>query len=216
MNKEKLREIQAQLPDHVTLIIVSKLHSKEEIDEAYACGCRIFGENKVQELKSKYDPTYEWHMIGHLQRNKVKDVVPLVSMIQSLDSIALAKEIEKQCAKLDKVMPVLIEVNVAQEKSKSGIAYEDCVAFVEACRTFPHLEVQGLMCIGPNCDDEARIATCFQKMQTLFQTLQQCYGAENIRHLSMGMSDDYPIAIQHGSTMVRLGSIIMGERDYAK
>lgn len=105
MDQQKTMEILSSLPDDVTLVTVSKHHSKQEIDEAYRCGCRIFGENKVQELKEKYDPNYEWHMIGHLQRNKVKDVVDLVSMIQSVDSFPLMQEIEKQCAKRDIVMP---------------------------------------------------------------------------------------------------------------
>lgn len=214
MDVEKLQEIQRQLPADVTLVTVSKLHEKAEIDEAYRYGCRIFAENKVQELKQKYDPSYEWHMIGHLQRNKVKDVVPLVSMIQSLDRISLAEEIEKQCAKIEKVMPVLIEVNIAEEDTKSGMAYADVPSFIEVCRQYPHIEVQGLMCIGPHCKDEVRIADCFTQMKTLFTSLQKRYGKDQFRYLSMGMSDDYELAIQCGSTMIRLGSIIMGERNY--
>lgn len=214
MNKANCLNIQKELPKHVTLVTVSKQHTKAEIEEAYACGCRIFGENKVQELKSKYDPSYTWHMIGHLQRNKVKEVVGMVAMIQSLDSLALAKEIEKQCAKLNKVMPVLVEVNVAQESTKTGIPYEESEAFVKACQQFPHVSVQGLMCIGPHCEEEAVIKTAFESMHELFIKLQSQYGKEQFRYLSMGMSSDYRIAIACGSTMVRLGSILMGERDH--
>lgn len=216
MNKEKLQEITASLPQHVTLITVSKMHSKQEIDEAYQCGCHIFAENKVQELKAKYDPAYEWHMIGHLQRNKVKDVVGLVSMIQSVDSLPLAKEIEKQCAKREICMPILIEVNISQEVNKYGIALAEVDSFVEQCLLLPHIDVQGLMCVGPLVDDNEKIAACFQQMQQCFLSLQQKYGSDRIRYLSMGMSDDYKLALQYGSNMIRLGSIIMGKRNYAQ
>lgn len=216
MDKKKLEAIQKELPDDVTLIAVSKTHSKEEIDEAHALGCTIFGENKVQELKEKYDPNYHWHMIGHLQRNKVKDVVSLVDMIQSVDSLRLAEEIEKQCAKIDKIMPVLIEVNISREANKTGIYMEECPAFVKQCLQLPHLDVQGLMCVGPLNDDERVIAECFEKMNVLFKKLQSEYGTDHMRYLSMGMSDDYPIALRHGANMIRLGTIIFGKRNYAK
>lgn len=214
MDKKKLQEIQESLPEHVQLIAVSKMHTKEEIDEAYTCGCRIFGENKVQELKDKYDERYHWHMIGHLQRNKVKDVVPLVDMIQSLDSLRLAEEIEKQAAKIDKVMPVLVEVNISREINKTGVLFEECVSFVKQCQNYPHIDVQGLMCVGPLCDDEEAIEECFERMNVLFHKLQAEYGSDKIRHLSMGMSDDYQLAIKHGSTMIRLGTVIFGKRNY--
>lgn len=214
MDKKKLQQIQQSIPEDITLVAVSKMHTKEEIDEAYACGCRIFGENKVQELKEKYDDRYVWHMIGHLQRNKVKDVVPLVDMIQSLDSFRLAQEIEKQCAKINKRMPVLIEVNISREANKTGIYMEECPAFVKQCMQFEHLDVQGLMCVGPLSDDTQRIEECFAKMQTLFHKLQNEFGNEQIRYLSMGMSDDYPLALKHGSNMIRLGTVIFGKRNY--
>lgn len=216
MDKKKLSAIQRDLPKDVVLIAVSKTHTKEEIDEAYANGCRIFGENKVQEIKEKYDPNYHWHMIGHLQRNKVKDVVPLVDMIQSLDSLRLAEEIEKQCAKIEKVMPVLVEVNIAREANKTGILLEECLSFVKQCMSFPHLDVQGLMCVGPMNGTTADIEACFEKMQVLYHTLQNEYGAERIRYLSMGMSQDYALALKHGSNMIRLGTIIFGQRNYNK
>lgn len=125
------------IPAQVTLIAVSKTRSIEEIHEMAKLGISTFGENRVQELKQKYDPAYHWHMIGHLQRNKVKDVVPLADMIQSLDSLPLAEEIEKQCAKIDKVMDVLIEVNSSKEASKSGVAPEEALSFLAACMSFP-------------------------------------------------------------------------------
>ncbi|MCI8541441.1 MAG: YggS family pyridoxal phosphate-dependent enzyme [Erysipelotrichaceae bacterium] len=212
MNQAKIQAILHALPKDVTLITVTKQHTKQEIDEAYRCGCRIFGENKVQELCEKYDPRYEWHMIGHLQRNKVKAVVDRVSMIQSLDSYALALEIEKQCAKRDRIMPVLIEVNIAKEERKSGIAAEALMDFVKQCDKLSHVDVQGLMCIGAHVADREVIAANFAQMHTYFLQLQKIYGTEKIRYLSMGMSDDYEIALAHGSNMIRLGSILMGNR----
>ncbi|MCI9312421.1 MAG: YggS family pyridoxal phosphate-dependent enzyme [Erysipelotrichaceae bacterium] len=212
MNQAKIQAILHALPKDVALITVTKQHTKQEIDEAYRCGCRIFGENKVQELCEKYDPRYEWHMIGHLQRNKVKAVVDRVSMIQSLDSYALALEIEKQCAKRDRIMPVLIEVNIAKEERKSGIAAEVLMDFVKQCDKLSHVDVQGLMCIGAHVADREVIAANFAQMHTYFLQLQKIYGTEKIRYLSMGMSDDYEIALAHGSNMIRLGSILMGNR----
>ena len=195
-----------------TLVAVSKTRTKEEIEEAYNCGCRIFGENRVQELKDKYDSRYEWHLIGHLQRNKVKDVVPLVSMIESLDSLRLAQEIEKECSKINKIMPVLVEVNISREENKTGIYFEECLSFVKNCMKFEHLDIQGLMCVGPLTDDEEHIHECFEKMRVLFQRLQTEYGKDKIKYLSMGMSQDYPIALEHGSNLVRIGSLIFGKR----
>ncbi len=216
MDQAKVQAMLATLPENVTLVTVSKMHAKAEIDEAYRCGCRIFGENRVQELCEKYDPRYVWHMIGHLQRNKVKDVVERVAMIQSLDSLALAKEIEKQCAKRDKIMPVLVEVNISRETAKSGILLAEVFDFIRACQVFAHVDVQGLMCVGPHVEEEALIAACFAQMHDCFLALQQEYGVDQIRYLSMGMSGDYHIALAHGANMIRLGSILMGERAYAK
>ena len=214
MNHEKLKEIQETLPAHVTLVAVSKTRTKEEIDEAYAAGCTVFGENKVQEIVRKHDPRYHWHMIGHLQRNKVRQVLPLVDMIQSLDSLSLAKEIEKQAAKIDKKMAVLVEVNISQETNKSGITAEETMDFIDICRReFPHIEVQGLMCVGPNTDDTKRIEACFEQMHQLYMQAQERFG-NSIRWLSMGMSADWKLAVQHGSNMVRIGSDIFGPRQY--
>ena len=148
MDKKKLAKVQKDIENKATLVAVSKTRTKEEIEEAYNCGCRIFGENRVQELKDKYDSRYEWHLIGHLQRNKVKDVVPLVSMIESLDSLRLAQEIEKECSKINKIMPVLVEVNISREENKTGIYFEECLSFVKNCMKFEHLDIQGLMSVS--------------------------------------------------------------------
>ena len=216
MNIDVLQKIKASLPSHVTLIAVSKTRTSAEIDEAYQNGCTVFGENKVQEIKAKYNPNYEWHMIGHLQRNKVKDVVPLASMIQSLDSTRLADEIEKHCAKINKVMPVLIEVNISQEINKSGIKVDELSSFIEKVLTYPHIQLQGLMCVGPLEGDDSDTERCFQQMKQLFDQCKETYGEQYFKYLSMGMSDDYQIAIKHGSNMIRLGTIIFGKRDYSK
>ena len=212
MDKKKLAKVQKDIENKATLVAVSKTRTKEEIEEAYHCGCKIFGENRVQELKDKYDSRYEWHLIGHLQRNKVKDVVPLVSMIESLDSLRLAQEIEKECSKINKIMPVLVEVNISREENKTGIYFEECLSFVKNCMKFEHLDIQGLMCVGPLTDDEEQIHECFEKMRVLFQRLQTEYGKDKIKYLSMGMSQDYPIALEHGSNLVRIGSLIFGKR----
>lgn len=212
MDKKKLAKVQKDIENKATLVAVSKTRTKEEIEETYNCGCRIFGENRVQELKDKYDSRYEWHLIGHLQRNKVKDVVPLVSMIESLDSLRLAQEIEKECSKINKIMPVLVEVNISREENKTGIYFEECLSFVKNCMKFEHLDIQGLMCVGPLTDDEEHIHECFEKMRVLFQRLQTEYGKDKIKYLSMGMSQDYPIALEHGSNLVRIGSLIFGKR----
>lgn len=214
MDQQQIQTILKSLPHDVTLVTVSKHHSKQEIDEAYKYGCRIFGENKVQELKEKYDSNYEWHMIGHLQRNKVKDVVELVSMIQSVDSLPLLQEIEKQCCKRDICMPILIEVNISKEVNKFGISLSELDDFVKQCFSFPHIKLQGLMCVGPLTEDQKIIADCFEKMQKCFLSLRAQYGDEVFRYLSMGMSDDYELALRYGSNMVRLGSILMGKRNY--
>ena len=199
------------IPAQVTLIAVSKTRSIEEIHEMAKLGISTFGENRVQELKQKYDPAYHWHMIGHLQRNKVKDVVPLADMIQSLDSLPRAEENEKQCAKIDKVMDVLIEVNSSKEASKSGVAPEEALSFLAVCMSFPHLRVRGLMTIGPNIDDQEQIKACFTSVYQLYQEAQARW--PQIDTLSMGMSGDYEIAIACGANMIRLGTILFGERN---
>ena len=205
--------------DEITLIAVSKTKPVSLLEEAYGAGVRNFGENKVQEMCEKYEvmeKDIRWHMIGHLQRNKVKDVVPLASMIQSLDSTRLADEIEKQCAKINKVMPVLIEVNISQEINKSGISTEELDSFIQYCLQKEHLDVQGLMCVGPLEGDDSDTERCFQQMKQLFDQCKETYGENHFQYLSMGMSDDYEIAIKHGSNMIRLGTIIFGKRDYSK
>lgn len=219
MDKKKLQEIQKNLPDNVTLIAVSKTHTKEEIDEAFACGCRVFGENKVQEIADKYDQMpsdVKWHMIGHLQRNKVKYIIDKVAMIHSVDSLRLAETIEKEAAKKDICMPILIEVNVAEEESKFGLKVEEVLPLIEEISSYSHIQVKGLMTIAPFVANPEENRDVFRKLKKLSVDI----AAKNINNinmsvLSMGMTNDYQVAVEEGSTMVRVGTGIFGERDYS-
>lgn len=215
MEKDNLIKILEELPKNVTLVAVSKTYPKKDIDEVHKYGVSIFGENHVQEIEEKYDPSYSWHMIGHLQRNKVKNVVPLASMIESLDSIRLAKEINKECAKIQKIMPCLVEINISREENKTGILIEECEDFIKECQELKNIDIQGLMCVGPLLEKE-RTDECFHEVKLLFDKLQCIYGSEKIRYLSMGMSSDYKIALKNGANIIRIGSLIFGKRNYQK
>ena len=220
MDKKKLQEIQKHLPDHVTLIAVSKTHTKEEIDEAYACGCRVFGENKVQELKEKYDlmpKDINWHMIGHLQRNKIKYVVDRACMIHSIDSIRLAQAVEEEAAKREKVIPVLLEINIAREESKFGFLEEEVYDALEIISKLPHLRIEGLMTIAPFVENAEENRVHFKNLRKLSVDIKQ-KNIDNVNmcNLSMGMTGDYEIAIEEGATFVRVGTGIFGERNYIK
>ena len=200
--------------EQARLCVVSKKRSKEEIMSYYDAGERIFGENHAQELLGKIDlpADIQWQFIGHLQRNKVKSIVPYVSCIQSLDSLELAKEIDKQCAKLNKTMDVLCEFHMADEDgNKSGHDPADADAFVRSCMQFAHLNVCGIMAMGPHTNDTERIREGFLKTHALYVHLQSLYGASQIHTLSMGMSSDYEIALACGSNMVRVGTYLFKE-----
>lgn len=200
--------------ERARLCVVSKKRSKQEIMSYYDAGERIFGENHAQELLGKIDlpADIQWQFIGHLQRNKVKSIVPYVSCIQSLDSLELAKEIDKQCAKLNKKMDVLCEFHMADEdENKSGHDPADADAFVKSCMQFAHLNVCGIMAMGPHTNDTERIRDVFMKTHALYVHLQSLYGASQIHTLSMGMSSDYEIALACGSNMVRVGTYLFKE-----
>ena len=204
--------------DEVTLIAVSKTKPVEILEEAYALGVRVFGENKVQELVDKHEqlPTdIHWHMIGHLQRNKVKYIIDKVDFIHSLESLRLAETIEKEAAKHNLIIPVLIEVNVAGEESKFGLTPEEVPAFVEEISKFPHLKVMGLMTIAPFVENPEENRPVFKALKKLSVDI----ASKNIDNvsmnvLSMGMTNDYQVAIEEGATMVRVGTGIFGERNY--
>ena len=206
-------------PEEVTLIAVSKTKPVELLREAYDCGCRDFGENKVQELLDKYEvmpKDIRWHMIGHLQRNKVKYIIDKVDLIHSVDSIRLAETIEKEAAKHNITVNILIEVNVAGEESKFGLAPEDVPEFVLEVAKFRHIRVMGLMTIAPFVEDSEENRRIFQLLRKLSVDIE-AKNVDNItmRILSMGMTNDYTVAVEEGATMVRVGTGIFGARDYA-
>lgn len=197
---------------NVDLCIVSKKQSKENILEYYNLGYKIFGENKVQELLEKIDiaDDIKWHFIGHLQSNKVKYIVEFVSLIHSVDSIKLVKEINYRCNKINKIMDILIQFNISNEKTKFGLKIDDAYEFIQNCQKFTNINVKGIMLMGPNCGDENKIRETFKTGYKLFESLKQKFPSISI--LSMGMSNDYKIAIEEGSTMVRIGSLLFNEK----
>ena len=206
-------------PNEVTLIAVSKTKPVEMLKEAYDAGARVFGENKVQEIVDKYDQMpadVQWHMIGHLQRNKVKYIVDKVAMIHSVDSLRLAETIEKEAEKKNVVVPILIEVNVAKEESKFGLKPEEVLPFIEQIVGFSHIQVKGLMTIAPYVENAEENREIFRELKKLSVDI----AAKNINNvtmsvLSMGMTGDYMVAVQEGATMVRVGTGIFGARNYA-
>lgn len=195
------------------LIIVSKKRSKEEIMTYYNLNERCFGENRADELLTKIDlpKDIQWHFIGHLQRNKVASVLPYLDCIESVDSLDLVKELEKEACKIDKTISILIQFNYAQEDTKSGLSKDDAIPFIEECLKYPHVKVKGTMCMGPHTEELSQIEAVFKEAQDHFLQLQKYFGKEIIHECSMGMSHDYPIALQYGSTIVRLGTILFEE-----
>lgn len=207
-------------PEEVTLVAVSKTKPVELLQEAYDADARVFGENKVQEIMDKFDKLPEdiqWHMIGHLQRNKVKYIVDKVSMIHSVDSFRLAETIEQEAAKHQVCVPVLIEVNVAEEESKFGVKVDGVLPLLEKISQLHHLRVQGLMTIAPYVDNPEDNREIFRQLKKLSVDI----ATKNINNitmsvLSMGMTGDYEVAVQEGATMVRVGTGIFGEREYLR
>lgn len=203
----------------IALIDVSKTKPVEDIRACYDAGERDFGENKVQEIMDKYDKLPDdirWHMIGHLQTNKVKYIADKVYMIHSVDSERLAGEISKQAVKVGRVIPVLVEVNIGDEESKFGISYDECMDFVEKIATLPGIQVEGLMAVAPFTENPEDNRLHFKRMKQLSVDIKQ-KNIDNIKMnvLSMGMTGDYMVAIEEGATYVRVGTGIFGERNYA-
>lgn len=205
--------------DEVTLIAVSKTKPIEDLKEAYACGARCFGENKVQEITEKYPQMPEdvkWHMIGHLQRNKVKYIVDKVAMIHSVDSLRLAQAIQIEAEKRQAVVPILVEVNVAEEESKFGVSVDETISLIRQISVMPNLHIEGLMTIAPYVDDPEENRWVFQKMKKLsIDIYQKNIDNVDMYVLSMGMTGDYEVAIEEGATMVRVGTGIFGSRNYS-
>ena len=216
--QERLNKILATLPDGVSLVAVSKFHPAERLQEAYDAGQRIFGESRPQEMAAKQavlPNDIVWNMIGHLQTNKVKMIAPFVSMISSADSERLIAEIERQAAKHNRTIDILLEVHVADEESKSGWDYEELKEYLATgvLQAMEHVRVRGVMTIATNSDDEAVVRRDFAAIRAIYEELKPQFGAE-FDTLSIGMSDDYPIALEYGSTMVRIGTAIFGAREY--
>lgn len=219
--KGHLREVNASLKPGVRLVAISKYHPNDFIMAAYEEGQRIFGESHEQELKEKHQSLpqdIEWHFIGHLQTNKVKYIVPYISMIEAVDSLKLLREIQKQAAKADRVVRVLLELHIAEEATKFGLTLDACRELLDGgeWRQMPNVQICGLMMMASNTDDEAQIAREFQTAADFFDEVKTQYFADEpaFCERSWGMSDDYHIAMQHGSTMVRIGTMIFGPRVY--
>ncbi len=204
--------------EEVTLIAVSKTKPVEDLKEAYACGIRYFGENKVQEIMDKYPQMpadVKWHMIGHLQRNKVKYIVDKTAMIHSVDSLRLAETIQNEASKHQVSVPILLEVNVAEEDSKFGLSVKDTLPLAEQISTFPNLQIKGLMTIAPFVENPEENRWVFRELKKLSVDISE-KNIDNVDMcvLSMGMTGDYEVAIEEGSTMVRVGTGIFGSRNY--
>lgn len=219
--KSNLQQIGAQLPARTQLIAVSKYHSNEAIMEAYQAGQRLFGENKVQEMTQKYESLpkdIQWHLIGHLQSNKIKYIVPYVSMIHSVDSYKLLNEINKQAAKCGRRIPCLLQIHIAQEESKFGFSYEECRKMLEQgeWKNLENISISGLMGMATNTGNTKKIECEFHALRLFFDELEQSYFTDYpyFKELSMGMSHDFHLAVAQGSTFVRVGSKIFGERIY--
>lgn len=213
--KDKTKALINSLPSHVTLVAVSKTKSLVEISQAYEAGQRIFGENKIQEMTSKWEELPKditWHMIGHVQRNKVKYMAHFVDLIHGVDSIKLLKEIQKQAIKHNRTIRCLIQIRIAEEETKFGLPEEELEGLIQAAEDLPNVQIVGLMGMATFTDNQDQITSEFNKLKDLFDNVRN--SSSNINTLSMGMSGDYSIAIECGSNMIRVGSKIFGERNY--
>ena len=216
--ESEIKRLRASLPEGVRLLAVSKFHPVEALWEAYNAGQRAFGESRPQELKAKYEVLprdIEWVMIGHLQTNKVKYIAPFVTLIESLDSERLAEEINRQAEKCGRVIDCLLEIHVTEEDSKSGWDYQQLLDFVKAggFDRYPNIRLRGVMGMATFTDDESVVRADFERLAECKAELATYFGSE-FDMLSMGMSDDYPVALDYGSTEVRIGSTIFGAREY--
>lgn len=219
--KENIRKLQDSLPKGVGLVAVSKFHPVELLREAYDAGQRIFGESRAQELLQKVGQMpddVKWHFIGHLQTNKVRAIVPYVAMIHSIDSEKLLRVVDSEAERAGRVVDVLLQLHVAQEETKYGMTADKCVAMVESgvLAELTHVRVCGVMGMATNTDDEYEIRAEFRKIKQVFDLLHEgcLHDSDCFREISMGMSDDYQIAVEEGSTLVRVGHSIFGERQY--
>ena len=215
----KIRSITSQLPEGTRLVAVSKFHPAEAVRGAYDAGCRIFGESHVQELREKQQilpRDIEWHFIGHLQTNKVKYIAPFVSLIHAIDSPHLLREVEKQAGKCGRIIPCLLQLHVAQEETKFGFTPDECMEFLSEgeWRQMTHVRLSGIMCMATNTDDEEQIRGEFRRAHDFFLKAKEQFfaDADSFCECSMGMSDDWKIAVSEGSTLIRVGTAIFGPR----
>ena len=215
---ERINSISDTLPGGVTLIAVSKYHPAEAIMQAYKAGQRDFGESKAQDLVKKHEALpddIKWHFIGHLQSNKIKYIAPYIYLIHSIDSYKLLQEVNRHGEKHNRKIACLLQIHIAQEDTKFGFTPDECMEMLENedWRALENIEIRGVMCMASNTEDETQIAEEFAKVQKLFKDIKTRFFAENDSFdiLSAGMSDDYPIAIAHGSTHIRVGSMIFND-----
>ena len=214
--KQNLEKIRAELSNKIILVAVSKTKPIQDLKDAYEAGQRVFGENKIQEMVTKYEALpkdIQWHMIGHLQRNKVKYMAHFVDLIHGVDSLKTLKEINKQALKHNRIINCLIQVRIAKEVTKFGLSYEEVLNILNSdeLKTFKNVKITGLMGMATFTKDETIIEKEFSKLNSFFESNQTKY---NLETLSMGMSGDYKIGIRNGSTMIRVGSSIFGARNY--
>lgn len=214
---ENIKKYQGSLPKNTTLVAVSKTKPVSSLLQAYDAGQRVFGENKIQEMASKWEEMpkdIQWHMIGHVQTNKVKYMAPFVALIHTVDSLKLLREINKQAAKHDRVINCLLQIKIAEEEHKFGLDHQDALQLLakDIQATLPHVSIVGLMGMASFTENKTQIETEFKKLSTLHQKFIKQHPQLTV--LSMGMSSDYTLALDHGSTMVRIGSSIFGARNY--
>ncbi len=218
MIEQNIRQILSELPNGVELVAAAKTRSPEEILRAVQAGVRNVGENYVQEAERAYQVVGDrakWHLIGHLQRNKVKKAVSVFDVIETIDSVEIAREIDKRCAQINKIMPVLIEINSGREKQKSGVLPEEAELLVREISGLPNIRIMGLMTMGPRFGDPENSRPYFTETRRIFESLKELDLPDvEMKYLSMGMSNSYRIAVEEGANMVRIGSKLFGERDY--
>jgi pyridoxal phosphate enzyme (YggS family) len=216
---ENIRKLSGEIPDHVSIIAVSKRKPVGDILQAYEAGHRLFGENRVQEMIEKQPhlpDDIQWHMIGHLQTNKVKYIAGFVAMIQSVDSLKLAKVIDREAARHDRVIPVLLQVHIADEESKFGFSEGEINRLLASgeLTALKNLRMEGLMGMATYTDDREKVRSEFRHLSEIFSRVKNAYfaGSDHFRQISTGMSGDYEIAIEEGSTMIRVGTVLFGAR----
>jgi len=218
MIEQNIRRILSELPNGVELVAAAKTRSPEEILRAVQAGVRNVGENYVREAERAYQivgDRAKWHLIGHLQRNKVKKAVSIFDVIETVDSVEIAREIDKRCAQINRIMPVLIEINSGREKQKSGVLPEEAELLVREISGLPNIRIMGLMTMGPRFGDPENSRPYFTETRRIFESLKELDLPDvEMKYLSMGMSNSYRIALEEGANMVRIGSKLFGERDY--